>query len=291
MVSKPDNSSLYKSAAGYQKVMSHYDTAFREMGISHETRYVETRFGPTHAVVSGNELGKSVALWHGLNANSTMWTTLIASLPPTYRVYAIDTIGGMGKSAPCRPPKSGPAYGLWAADTLKGLGLKQANMIGISNGGWLITKLAGVAPEMIGSAVLMSTGGFRPISKTLMLRMMPHLAVKSPAEAARRFLALLSPPGTPADPDTLEIFELIMRHFRFEHNPPVLRDVEIKQLTAPTCLMMGQHEKSFNPYKVIERGLGLLPNAITAEIVPGVGHGMIHERPDQVTGSVISFLE
>lgn len=169
--------------------------------------------------------------------------------------------------------------------------MKQANMIGISNGGWLITKLGGVAPEMIGSAVLMSTGGFKPISKMLIVRMMPHLIFRSPAMSARRFLGLLSPPGTPPDPDTLETFELIMGHFRFEQNPPVLCDVEIRQLTAPTCRMMGQYEKSFNPYKVIERGLGLLPNVITAEIVPGVGHGMINERPDQVIGRVISFLE
>ena len=79
--------------------MAHYDTAFRKMGIPYETKYVETRFGLTHTIASGNELGRSVALWHGLNANSTMWTTQITALAPTYRVYVIDTIGGMGKSA------------------------------------------------------------------------------------------------------------------------------------------------------------------------------------------------
>ena len=174
MVTPPDNSSLYKSAEGYRRVMAHYDTSFQKMGIPYETKYVETRFGPTHTVISGNESGKSIVLWHGLNANSTSWIDSITALAPTYRVYAIDAIGGMGKSAPSRPSKAGLAYGQWAAEALEGLGLKQANMIGISNGVWLILKLGSVASEMIGSAVLMSAGGFRPISKMQILRMIPR---------------------------------------------------------------------------------------------------------------------
>ncbi len=48
---------------------------------------------------------------------------------------------------------------------------------------------------------------------------------------------------------------------------------------------------AFDPYKVVKRGLKLLPNVIAAEIVPGVGHMMIHKRPDWVIARVLSFLE
>ena len=171
MVTPPDNSSLYRSAAGYQEVLAHYDATLPGMGLPYEITYVETHFGPTHTVISGNEKGKSIVLWHGLNANSTTWARWIPALAPTYRVYAIDTIGGMGKSAPSRPSKKGPAYGQWAAETLAKLGLQRANMIGASNGGWLIGKLGSVAPDMIGSAVLMSSAGFMPLSIRQTLRM------------------------------------------------------------------------------------------------------------------------
>jgi len=216
MVTPPDNSSLYKSEAGYRKVMAHYDTALQSMGIPYEGRYVETRYGATHAVVSGNENGKSIVLWHGGNANAASWVPWITALAPTYHLHAIDTIGDMGKSAPSRPPKGGSAYGQWAADALQGLGLKQANMIGISNGGWLILKLGGVAPERIGSAVLMSSAGFRPISKMFVLRfVILSLLFRSPAEVARRFLTMLEPPGAPPPgPEALELFALIMGGYR-----------------------------------------------------------------------------
>lgn len=291
MITPPDNSSLYRSAEGYQKVMAHYDATLQRMEVPYKTEYVETRFGPTHTVISGNEKGKSIALWHGLNANSGTWADWIPALAPTYRIYAIDTIGGMGKSAASRPPKRGPAYGQWAADVLQGLDLKRVNMIGASNGGWLIGKLASVAPEMIGSAVLMSSAGFMPLSKVQALRMIPRLIFKSTAEGAREMLAMVSPPDLPFDPFVLELFELMMSHFRSEQMAPKLSDEEVKRLAAPTYLLMGQYEAAFNPYKAIERGLSLLPNVITAEIVPGVGHSMVHRQPDWVTGRVISFLE
>ena len=71
MIAPPDSASLYKMATGYQAVMAHYDAASQKMGIPYEPKVVQTPIGPTHAVISGNESGKPLALWHGLNANST----------------------------------------------------------------------------------------------------------------------------------------------------------------------------------------------------------------------------
>lgn len=292
MATPPDNSSLYRSAEGYQEVLAHYDTTLQGMGIPYVTKYVETRFGPTHVVISGNDGAKPIVLWHGLNANSTTWASWIRALAPTYRVYAIDTIGGLGKSAPSRPSKRGPAYGEWAAEALQGLGLKRANMIGASNGGWLIGKLGSVAPEMIASATLMSSAGFMALSALRAFRMLPRVLFKPPPEAARGLVDLLSPPDSPPDRFWLEFFELVLTsQFRGEQNAPPLRDQEIRRLSAPTYLLMGQYEASFDPYKAIKRGLSLLPNMITAEIVPGVGHSMVHRQPDWVIARVTCFLE
>jgi pimeloyl-ACP methyl ester carboxylesterase len=163
MVTPPDNSSLYKSPEGYQQVMAHYDAAFQAMGIRYESRYVETALGPTHAVISGNPRGKLVILWHGQNANAASWAHWTPALAPTYHVYAIDAIGGMGKSATSRPSKKGKAYDKRAAEALEAFGVGRANMIGASQGGWLIGKLASVAPDRIGSAVLMSSADFLPV--------------------------------------------------------------------------------------------------------------------------------
>jgi pimeloyl-ACP methyl ester carboxylesterase len=291
MITPPGNSSLYRSAEGCRQVMEHYDATFRAMAVPCEARYVETRYGLTHVIIGGGEKGKPVVLWHEQNANATSWVRWIPALAPTYRIYAVDVIGGMGKSAPSRPSKKGLAYGQWAAEVIAGLGLKQANMIGASQGGWLIGKLANVSPETISSAVLMSSAGFLPLNLVQAFRMLPRILFKTPAEAAREMLALVSAPDVPPDPFFLELFELMLRYFRSEAIVPAMSDEEIRKLKAPAYLLVGQYESAMNPYQVLERGLRLLPNVVIAEIVPGVGHSMIHRQPDWVISRVMNFLE
>jgi pimeloyl-ACP methyl ester carboxylesterase len=290
MIEPPDNSSLYRSAEGYQQVMEHYDAAPQGMGVAYETRYVETTFGPSHVIISGQERGKPLVLWHGQNAHAASWVHWIPALAPSYRLYAVDVIGGMGKSAPSRPPKKGPAYGTWAAEVMEGLDLPQANMIGASQGGWLIGKLANAAPGAVSSAVLMSSAGFLPVDMLQALRMVPRILFKPPDKAAGEMLAMVSTPDVPPDPFFLKLFELMMRYFRSEALVPAMRDDELRALTAPAYLLLGQYESAMNPYKVIQRGLKLLPNLVIAEIVPGVGHSMIHQQPDWVTWRVLDFL-
>jgi pimeloyl-ACP methyl ester carboxylesterase len=290
MIVPPDNTSLYRSAEGHGRVMAHYDSTFQDMPVPYEPLYVETAFGSTHVITAGRAGGKPIVLWHGQNANAASWAHWIPALAPAYRLYAVDVIGGMGKSAPTRPSKRGPAYGHWSAEVLQKLALDRANMIGASQGGWLIGKVANVAPDAVGSAVLMSSAGFLPVNMLQALRMLPRILFKPPAEAARAMLELVSAPGVPPDPFFLDLFELMIRSFRSERLVPALSDDEVRALVAPTYLLVGQYESAMNPYRVLGRGLKLLPNLIRAEIVPGVGHSMIHRQPDWVISRVSSFL-
>lgn len=292
MVTLPDNTSLYASPDGYQNVIAHYDRTMDAIGIPYQNKVVETRFGLTHIIVCGNEKGKPVVLWHGQNANATTWARWIPSLAPNYCLYAVDTIGGMGKSAATRLNRKGPSYGEWAAEVVRGLSLDRANMIGASNGGWLILKLGAVDPEIIASAILLSSAGFLSVSISLVFHIITRSLHKNPSVIAERLLELLSPPDLPLDPFYLAFFELILTSkFRAEQIAPRIPNEEISRLTAPTFILMGQYERSFNPYKAIERGISLLPNVIKAEIVPGVGHTMEHKQPDWVISRMIDYLE
>jgi pimeloyl-ACP methyl ester carboxylesterase len=291
MILPPDSSSLYKSDEGYKRVMEHYDAMLNGLVIPCETRIVETSFGPTHLVICGKENGKPVVLWHGQNANAISWFHWLPALAPIYRCYVIDVIGGMGRSAPTRPSKKGLAYGHWAAEVLDELELKQASMIGASQGGWLIAKLGNVAPETIESATLMSSAGILPLNLGQVFRMLPRVMFKKPEEAAREMLAIVSAPDVPPNPLFLDLLELMLRYFNSEAVVPAMSDAEVRNLTAPTYLLMGQYETAMNPYKVIERGVNLLPNLVIAEVVSGVGHSMIHRQPDWVISRVLNFLE
>jgi len=262
------------------------------MGVPYQDIFVETRFGVTHIVSCGNENGKPVVLWHGQNANATTWAKWIPYLAPHYQIFAVDTIGGMGKSAPVRLSRKGETYGEWAAEVINEIGLSQANMIGISNGGWLILKLGSVAPNLIGNAILLSSAGFVSMRMKLVFQIIFRSLGKNPRVIAERLAEMLSPPNLQPDPFYVEFFELILTtKFRGEQIAPRLSDEELSRLTAPAYLLMGQYETSFDPYRAIQRGIRLLPGLITAEIVPRVGHTMEHQQSDWVIARVLAYLE
>jgi pimeloyl-ACP methyl ester carboxylesterase len=287
-----DNSSLYGSPDGYEQVVVHYDRTIDGMGIPYENEYVETRYGKTHIVSCGDKNGKTVVLWHGQNANASTWARWIPYLAPSYRIYAVDIIGGMGKSAPTRLSRKGSTYGEWAAEVVQGIGLSKANMVGVSNGGWLLLKLGSVAPEMVGNAILLSSAGLLSINMRLVFKIIFSSLSKSPKVIAERLVELLSPPNLPVDPFYVEFFEVILTSkFRGEEIAPRIEDDELRKITTPTYMLMGQYEASFNPYKAIERGIRLLPNVIAAEIVPDVGHSMEHRQPDWVISRVKGYLD
>jgi pimeloyl-ACP methyl ester carboxylesterase len=267
------NSSLYRTSDGYHQVLHFYDESLAKLEIPFHSRFVDTSFGQTHTIMCGEETGKQIVLWHGLNANLTSWIQWIPTLSSTYSIHAIDTIGGMGKSSPTRPRTKGDQYGEWAAEVLRGLDLECANHVGISNGGWLLLKLANVAPKLIGTAVLMSSAGLGPVNLRFILKLIPRVMFKSASDAADQLNSLLSPPGLPPDPFLVDFFRLTMSSgFQSKPTPPALPDDEIRKLVSPTYFLVGQSEITFNPYTALKRALRLLPNLISAEVVPGVGH-------------------
>jgi len=212
-------------------------------------------------------------------------------LAEKYKVFAVDTIGGLGKSAPVRLSRKGPEYGEWAAEVVRGLDIQRGNMIGVSNGGWLVLKLGSTAPHLIGSAILLSSAGFMPVSIKLVLQIIVSALSGKPPEIAENLVKLLSPPDLPPDPFYIEFIELILTSkFQSEPISPRIRDEELKKFHSPTYLLMGQYERSFNPYRAVKRAVDLLPQVMKAEIVPGVGHSMEHKKSDWVISRIMDFL-
>lgn len=275
--------------------MDAYDALLSQIKLPIETCLLETRHGLTHVLIAGPDDAPPVILWHGMGACAPTWANQINRLAQEYRIYAPDTPGSMGKSAPQRPPRNGPAYGEWMIDVLAGLGIASAYMAGISLGGWLICKLAILAPEKIEGAVLISSGGIKSNSVNVFFRMAPMLILSpflSADRKAQMFLRVMSPPGQQLAEQDRTLFAVMLHDFKFEGNAPsALSDDDLRCLTAPTCLLMGEYEAAFEPLGVIQRAKAILPNLQRAELVPGVGHGMISEDPDTVNQHILHFIK
>jgi pimeloyl-ACP methyl ester carboxylesterase len=285
-----DNSILWKNPVAYQRMQAIYNRELASLTVPNETFYIETRHGKTHVLTAGNPKNPPLVFWHGMNSSVLNWIGEINVFADEYFVIAADCPGDTGRSEPNRMNRKTMQHGEWAADVLAALNIKEAFHVGISGGGWMILKLATIAPETIKAAVLMSTGGFINVSMKILFKMIPAMMVTPPDKLAKRFIKLMGVPHHEPSAGELEMFELIF-DFKSERGVPALSDEDLAKMTAPTMILMGEYESAFSPpAKVIERAKRTLPNLVCAEILQGVAHGMNGENPELVHGKIRAFL-
>jgi pimeloyl-ACP methyl ester carboxylesterase len=307
---------LYKSADGYQAMMAWYDTALERLPFPYETRLISTRCGDTHVLVMGAPDAPPLLMIHGLGGCAPMWRPQMQVLAPHYRIYAIDTIGQPGKSTADTPSFSGSPYADWLTDTLDALGVTQTAVIGLSLGGWLAVKLCLYAPQRVNKAILISPPG--------LARLRPHFFVKIAAgvlnlrtmsdEAIRQVTYdFLAPEGSgvPLHPEVEEAMYLVLRHFNLggysvqNHSalpkiPKLVRDLwpflrplpaeQLRRMTTPTYLLVGQHESLFNPQSALDYACQHLPNLCAADMIPAAGHALNYDQVDLVNTMLLEFL-
>jgi pimeloyl-ACP methyl ester carboxylesterase len=274
--------SIYKSAAGEQTVMALYDELLAGWPIPYQERYLATRHGHTFVIASGPEGAPPLVLLHGAGSNSTIWAGDAAVYGRRYRVYAVDLPGEPGKSAPNRPEWDGPAFAEWLADVYDGLGLAQATLLGISQGGWTALRFAAAYPERVTALVLLSPGGVTADRASFLLKAVPLTLLGQ--WGARRMVRMMF--GRQQVPDGAEdIAVQVTAHFKPRVGTlPLFSDDELRRLTMPTLLLGGDEDVIRDVAGIAARLQRLLPR-LSVVMVPGGGHALL-----DTTGLVLPFL-
>lgn len=117
--------SIYRTPEGEAEIQAIYDRQLARLRLPCESRRVSTRFGETHVLALGPQAAPPVVMLQGGNTTSPLTLGWIRPLIEKYRVYAPDTIGHPGKSAPVRLSPRDDSYGQWLVEVLNALGLQQ----------------------------------------------------------------------------------------------------------------------------------------------------------------------
>ena len=132
---------IYKNQQAKETLMALYDEKLEQLNIDYTNIDVETRFGRTRIIKTGNPNGKPIVLLHGYNAGAPLTLEAIKELRGSYEFYAIDTIGQTTKSDETILPINDNSLALWVDDVLKQLTLEKVTIIGISYGAFILQKL------------------------------------------------------------------------------------------------------------------------------------------------------
>ena len=161
----------WKSESGRTAYLAAYDDALSLWPVPFESRFVDTRFGTTHVIVSGSVSSPPVLLLHAATGfGATQWYPNAARISEHHRIYAVDFIGSGGKGAQTHPLLTREHCALWLRDVIGELGLDRPALVGSSQGGWLALNFALREPDSTGPLALLAPAAcFLPIRPLLRL--------------------------------------------------------------------------------------------------------------------------
>jgi pimeloyl-ACP methyl ester carboxylesterase len=279
---------MFRSPAGQARYYAAYDATLALWPVPVESFDVPTRFGSTHVHACGPAGAPALLLLHGQATSSTMWYPNAGALSQALRVYAPDTLGDLGKSVCTRPVQRPADFADWLCDLLDALRLPQVHVAGLSTGGYAALRLALAVPARVQKLILMAPASLLPLPPTYFLRMalmfMPSSVLPLPAKQK-----LLLGTGTPA---ARPVVEQMMTPTDFRYTmvfPSVCTDNELRQLQAPTLLLLGEHDVIYPPRAAEARATRLIPN-VQVQQVPGAGHALNLDQPELVSQSILKFV-
>jgi len=289
---------IYKNKENQTNLLGFYDKAISKWPVVYENFMIKTRYGDTHVIASGPKdvLNPSIVLIHAAGINATMWSSNINAFSQLYRVYALDTIGDLGKSILKNKnyyPKSAQDYSIWLDDVLNGLGVTQAYVIGSSMGGWIAHGAAIFYPcsERIKKIVLIDPAAGIP-EKTKWSGLFFIAAILpfkwNYQRVAKKIL------GKSNEKKEFWINYMVTA---FESKvkpklglPSKFPDEELKKTKVPTLLLIGQEEVIYNNLnKTIERAKKFI-SGICIIIIPNAGHLPNIDQPEMVNKHILKFL-
>ena len=283
----------FRSQAGEAIIRRSYDELLAAWPVPAESVTLPTPFGETHVLVAGPSAAPPLLLFHGVGDDAAvMWLYNIKDLCARYRCYAVDTIGGPGRSVP--GDAYGPAFSqsAWMDALWKGLGIGKACVAGVSYGGWLATEAALSLGALVDRAVVLAGGiaGGNP-----MLRMMRIFlpALLFPTERVMgRALAKLGGPIAVEDERLRRHVTLLFRQFDPQsmryHRIRSFSDDELRSLSKRCLWLVGANDVLVDVPRSEERFRAL---GLSHEVVPEAWHSLNHNRPELVDRLVLDFLE
>lgn len=263
------NLKVFKTEEGRQKIRNHYRKLLGSVDFEYQERYVDTRFGKTYVLETGDPEQPAVILIHGSCSSSAMWFADIPALAEQYHAYSLDIVGDAGNSEANRLDQSTDEFTEWLADVFDGLKIERATLIGNSLGGWISLKFAAGFPDRIDKLVLIAPSGIVPSKASFVFKTILYLMLGERGRVAISRMIF----GKDDIPDEVLYFtSMIGENF----NPltgalPPLTDDQMRRLTMPLLYIAGDKDALIDTGKSVKKLNKMVPGA-KIQVIENNGH-------------------
>jgi pimeloyl-ACP methyl ester carboxylesterase len=283
---------IYKSEQGQKCIQKHYEDYVQTLDFPVERRYIDTRFGKTHVLVSGPADGKPLFVFQGGNCINPMTMSWFSPLTKEYRVYAPDTIGHPGFSAETRISGEDRSYADWISDMMDELKIEHCAFVGPSFGGGIILRLAAFMPEKIDCAVLVSPAGIKMGSKGRMIKdiLIPMILYKAAgSEKSMDRIGDIMSSGSMKKMDR-DIIGDVFKYVKLEQDMPKLSEKhELQHYSSPTLVFTGEQDIFFPASRLKEKAEEIIPHLVSFRALD-MGHFPSAGRRREINEEIVDFL-
>jgi pimeloyl-ACP methyl ester carboxylesterase len=269
-----------------------YDAVLDRFPHPVEPAEVATAFGTTRVNVCGSPTGKPLVLLHSGGTNSTVWFAVARELGSSYRVFAVDHLGGLGRSVYVgRPIRTLPDVLAWLDAVLDGLGLDRVHLCGHSYGSWISLNYALHHPERLHRLALLDpTNCFAGQRLPYVLRALPLLLRATPAR--KRAFWTWEAGGVPLDEGalaavTIGVGKLPSPSIVWPHRPS---PDALRGLRVPALVVLADRTKSHDPDRVEAAARRLLPDVTFARLPEASHHTIPTEHAEEIAAHLTAFL-
>ncbi|MEJ2636982.1 MAG: alpha/beta fold hydrolase [Calditrichia bacterium] len=286
-----NSESIYKNPGIEKKLMRIYDSRISHWPVPYQTRYITTRYGKVHVIISGPGDAQPVLLLHASAMAGWSWLYNIEGLNKYYRTYAIDTIGDAGRSvlADIRIyPEDGQSLSELYAEIMDSLGVQKASFIGASQGGFITANMALYAPERVDKIILCGPMGFTGTNSSVLRILFTTMFPVRPIQNSTTRWAFGDDPKI--HEAVGEWFATILEGVisRQARPKPFTRE-QLQRLSMPVLLLLGKKDGLVGDPENTRQLVQTIPD-VRLEILDA-GHLISAEKADEFNRLVHEFIE
>ncbi|WP_209329779.1 alpha/beta fold hydrolase [Lunatimonas salinarum] len=254
--------SLFKSEQGKQEILRLYDQKLESLGVAYSVRMINTSFGKTNIIVTGNPEKPPIILIHGSNGCAPIALETYRDLLDSFSVFAVDVLAQPNKSAETRLSMQDNSYGIWMNEIIKELNIQNVILAGFSFGGLIILKTL-IHNEKKIKEVFLTAPAFvvngNPI-KALFRFFIPMKRFMK-TQKDKYLEQFLASAFTDQDDFAKQSLALVFRHFTMDFSPvPVIKSKEAMKIRTPITLIAAGNDILFPGRKMIRRAKKIFPS-------------------------------
>lgn len=266
--------SLFKSEQGKQEILQLYDQKLESLAITYSVRTINTSFGTTNIIVTGNPRKPPIILIHGSNGCAPIALETYKDLLDSFSVYAVDVLAQPNKSAETRLSMQDDSYGLWLNEIIDELNLEDVILAGFSFGGLVILKTL-ITNEKKIKEVFLTAPAFvvngNPI-KALFRFFIPMKRFMK-TKKTKYLEQFLASAFSEKDDFAQKSLALVFIHFTMDFTPvPVIKSTDAMKIRTPLTLIAAENDILFPGRKMIKRAKKIFPSLKCAVLLNNSKH-------------------